>query len=216
MLRGGICLSASNSWLPTAGRIFCLRSVENLKAQNNMPPPDTNPLDKFNLNSPSEDTVLGSRNLNPDYLFENVFGFFRKVFEYLFSPDGRGLLKTLMFMFAIFFLTVIGYSVIRIFEIRRKEEEHLKHELAEYAHKQAEKERAKREGEAAGGRNQPWVGVLQYLFSNNENDWRLALMEADNILDSLLGELGFPGQNLGEKLKSADQSTFRPLSTAWE
>ena len=36
------------------------------------------------------------------------------------------------------------------------------------------------------------------------------------MLEALLSELGFQGENLGEKLKGATKDSFRPLSSAWE
>jgi hypothetical protein len=57
---------------------------------------------------------------------------------------------------------------------------------------------------------------LQYLFSANEGDWKLAIIEADSMLEELMEQLGFKGENLGEKLKSADQEKFKNLSVAWE
>ena len=36
------------------------------------------------------------------------------------------------------------------------------------------------------------------------------------MLDSLMTQLGFKGESLGEKLKSADRDKFRSLTSAWE
>ena len=36
------------------------------------------------------------------------------------------------------------------------------------------------------------------------------------MLEGLLGDLGFKGETLGERLKSADQATFKSLTLAWE
>ena len=54
------------------------------------------------------------------------------------------------------------------------------------------------------------------MFSTNPNDWKLSIVEADAMLEILLGELGFVGENLGEKLKLAGEKGFRPLNRAWE
>ena len=36
------------------------------------------------------------------------------------------------------------------------------------------------------------------------------------MLESLMGDLGFAGETLGDKLKSATQEKFRSLTVAWE
>jgi hypothetical protein len=87
--------------------------------------------------------------------------------------------------------------------------------MAEYRHHQAELEKKKREGEG-GSKNERWNKVLSFLFSPNQGDWKLAVIEADSMLESLAGDLGFKGETLGDKLKVATQESFRGLSNAWE
>ncbi len=88
-------------------------------------------------------------------------------------------------------------------------------EIEEYAHHQAEKEKKKWSGDGST-RNERWTAVLNHLFSENLNDWKVAIIEADTMLEILLGQLGFVGASLGEKLKSADREKFPSLTTAWE
>jgi hypothetical protein len=45
---------------------------------------------------------------------------------------------------------------------------------------------------------------LQLLHSPNSNDWRVAIIEADAMLDELVQSYNFPGENLGERLKNAN------------
>ncbi len=99
-------------------------------------------------------------------------------------------------------------------EIRKKEHEHLRHGIAEYAHHQAEKKKLAKE--ERGSKNERWRKTLTYLFSESSSDWKLAIIEADAMLEDLMNELGFKGDNLGEKLKNAAQDSFKNLSLAWE
>lgn len=122
---------------------------------------------------------------------------------------------TILYIFATFFIFIICYCAVRLFEIRNKEEEHLKLEIEEYAHHHAEKEkRAKEEG--ARPKNERWSHVINYLSSQSASDWKLAVIEADAMLDVLMDQLGFKGENLGEKLKTANRDNFKTLSSAWE
>jgi hypothetical protein len=107
----------------------------------------------------------------------------------------------------VFFLTIICYTLVRLFEIRKKEREHLHHEIAEYARNKNEQEKRLRE-EVGGSKNERWSKTLNYLFSQHSSDWKLAIIEADSMLESLMEQLGFQGENLGDKLKGANQDNF--------
>ena len=61
-----------------------------------------------------------------------------------------------------------------------------------------------------------WEKIKQYLESRNESDWKLAILEADKMLDKLVQKMGYPGNNLGERLKAVEPSDFRTLNSAWE
>jgi hypothetical protein len=58
--------------------------------------------------------------------------------------------------------------------------------------------------------------VLKHIDSENPNDWKLAIIEADIMLDDLLKERGFAGNSLGERLKSISTSQLGSLNEAWE
>ncbi|MDE2399582.1 MAG: hypothetical protein KGL67_01030 [Patescibacteria group bacterium] len=175
-----------------------------------------NPPQTFDQNNILQGTFLGSKYFNPFYLFDQGYLFFQNLYYIITSNQVRNLYYFIIFLLATFFLTLIIYCIIRLFEIRKKEQAHLEHEIAEYAHHKAEREKKMQAGEGGVSDNPRWMETLNYLFSNNPSDWKLAIMEADSMLDSLLDQLGFRGENLGEKLKSATQDKFRNLSAAWE
>jgi Ca2+/Na+ antiporter len=58
--------------------------------------------------------------------------------------------------------------------------------------------------------------VEQHIRSDNPNDWRLAIIEADIILEEILEDSGYAGITIGEKLKSASATSFVTLQDAWE
>jgi hypothetical protein len=168
-----------------------------------------------NPNPLLQDSALGSKYFNPDYLFNQGQGFFHKLFNTTIGPDIVALFHTILFFWAIFFITIITYTSIRMFEIRKKERNHLEHEIAEHAHRQREREKKAQQDEEIS-KNPRWIKTLGYLFSQHASDWKLAIIEADSMLESLMGDLGFKGETLGDKLKSATQENFRGLSSAWE
>lgn len=60
-----------------------------------------------------------------------------------------------------------------------------------------------------------WRDIEQKINSAMPSDWRLAILEADIVLFDMLNQMGLPGKDLGEKLKSADTSFFGTLDDAW-
>lgn len=178
-------------------------------------------LQTINSNPLLENSVLGSKWFNPDYLFNQGIIFFHQLFNYSVSAGVMSFYHAILFFFSLFFLTIISYCTVRMFEIRSKEHKYLQHEIAEYAHYQAEHEKKIQEGEI-GSKNKRWTKTLSYLFSQHSSDWKLAIIEADAMLESLVDQLGFEGNNLGDKLKNAVQPArvngerFRGLSSAWE
>ena len=58
--------------------------------------------------------------------------------------------------------------------------------------------------------------VLLHAQSDNPNDWKLAIIEADIILDQVLKERGYAGNSLGERLRSITPSHLGSIDDAWE
>ena len=58
--------------------------------------------------------------------------------------------------------------------------------------------------------------VQAHANSSRESDWRLAVLEADVLLDEMVTGMGYHGDSLGEKLKAIEPSDFTTLDKAWE
>lgn len=65
-------------------------------------------------------------------------------------------------------------------------------------------------------KNEQWEKVVKYANSDNVSDWRLAIIEADVILEELLRAIGYEGESVGEMLKSVDKNEFLTIEDAWE
>ena len=61
-----------------------------------------------------------------------------------------------------------------------------------------------------------WEKIMKLSESENASDWRLAIIEADIILDELLDKLQLPGETMGDKLKAVEKSDFTNIDLAWE
>ena len=58
--------------------------------------------------------------------------------------------------------------------------------------------------------------IMARATSDNPNDWKLAIIEADVILDDLLKQRGYVGNSLGERLRSVTPQQLNTLNDAWE
>jgi hypothetical protein len=77
-------------------------------------------------------------------------------------------------------------------------------------------DRAKDVGSPLGTPNERWQRVISHIESENPADWRLAIIEADIILEEMLQKMGYKGAGVGDMLKTAERSDFTTLDYAWE
>jgi hypothetical protein len=96
----------------------------------------------------------------------------------------------------------IIYVAVRVRQIRREEREEFDEIIV--AKGMGEKKREK------------WDRLVDLVSSENESDWRLAILEADTILDDMVDVMGYKGEGLGEKLKQIERSDFNTLDKAWD
>ncbi len=67
-----------------------------------------------------------------------------------------------------------------------------------------------------GSKNTRWESIQKKIKENNPESWRIAIIEADILLDETLADAGYPGQSLGEKLKGANPQSFTTVQDAWD
>jgi len=100
------------------------------------------------------------------------------------------------------FLTLFVYSYIRLLQVRAEEDRKF---AAHYIPSGDDKEK-----------NADWERIVELTNSDNPNDWKQAIIEADVILDRIVTVQGYRGETLGEKMKSIEPSDFDTLNYAWE
>lgn len=108
------------------------------------------------------------------------------------------------FIFSSVLIIFIAYVIFRINKIYAKQRK---------SFRPAKESAEKREGEM---KNEKWEVITEHINSENPNDWRLAILEADIALGELLDKLGYRGEGIGEQLKSVDKSDFTTIDDAWE
>ncbi|MEA2112530.1 MAG: hypothetical protein U9P50_00985 [Patescibacteria group bacterium] len=67
-----------------------------------------------------------------------------------------------------------------------------------------------------GSKNERWERILNYMESESQSEWKLAILDADVILEKMLIKSGYHGEGVGEKLKGIERSDFLTLDKAWE
>jgi len=148
--------------------------------------------------------------------FPDVLSWIGVVFNWLVhtSPSlGSGfkhflsILVTLSIPASVVFFIMIISTVERLKALRKKEEE-IYNAKVEPAFEQT-----------SGGDPKlamRWTTVTTHMESDNPNDWKQAILEADIMLDDLLTNMGYRGETIGEKLKRVEPAHFQSLPEAWE
>jgi len=132
---------------------------------------------------------------------------------HLFTGGGFfDLLNTIWFVYAILaYLVCILFLVMYVYaSVRKKLYSDLQTEAIR------EGERLYDEKYRGAARNTRLKDVLTHIDSENPNDWKLAIIEADIILDDILKKRGYVGNSLGERLKSISVDQLASLNDAWE
>ncbi len=61
-----------------------------------------------------------------------------------------------------------------------------------------------------------WSSIMDKLEKNNESDYKLALIEADNLFDDLLKRIGYKGDDMGERLKQITEAQLANIDDLWQ
>ena len=134
----------------------------------------------------------------------------KEIFAYLTGslslPDSyQPLLGSLRNIFTVLGLVLFGLII--WVKLRHNEVHHKDHHMFEPIHVDEEEAKEK---------SIQWQIVLNHLESENPAEWKLAILEADNMLDEILEDSGYQGESLGEKLKSINPAELKTYQDAWE
>ena len=145
--------------------------------------------------------------INLPYFFQKIYDFIIPIKDFVVSGHTWFVIGFISSSLTVFLIGVIIFSLVRMREIQLHEKREIDHEI---------REALARDAEADRNTNPRWKYILTILESPNESDWRMAIIEADTMLDELLQERGFTGESLGERLKAAESSGFATLQSAWD
>lgn len=154
--------------------------------------------------------VFDPKYINLDYIFYQILVFFRAIF------GGEGDTRYAFFLWfknifsflAVVFIAIILYCLIRIHEIKQEEAKKRKALLAHPDEPPVPVDTKKYSAR--------WSVVEEHARSDRDTDWRLAILEADAMLEEATFEKGFVGDTLGERLKGVSEQQFPAKQIAWD
>lgn len=118
--------------------------------------------------------------------------------------DFWGPLLQIPILITLVFGTSMLYCAIRVYQIRQIEKVQLQTPEHVPDHHEAAHTKLK------------WQRVLESASSDDPQNWRAAILEADHMLNELLDTLGYKGETMGDKLRQADVAVFKTIDFAWE
>ncbi len=155
--------------------------------------------------------------LNAEYLFEKLFHSLGNFFSYIFSVRFLEEFHVAATIFIIILIALVLYFLVGLYELKQ---EGKKKSTAPPAPAPAraigEPEPSLPGATSAPARNEIWEGIRAKLLSDNQSDWRLAIIEADIYMDKLLDQKGYHGDTTSDKLKQIGPGEFASVQIAWE
>lgn len=114
-------------------------------------------------------------------------------------------LKLISVLISLFFLVLIIYLSKQIYS-----------NFKNFSQRLGEAKEFSGTGLEKGVFSEKWQSVEQKLDSKEEGNYKLAIMEADNMFDDLLKKAGYVGEDMGERLKQLQPGDVSNLDELWE
>ena len=99
---------------------------------------------------------------------------------------------------------VVIYCSIRVFQIRQIERRRFHAAQRTVVAKDVPKSQLR------------WNRILEQIGSDTEQSWRLAILEADIMLNELLDVMGYRGETMADKMRGVEREDFNSIDLAWE
>ncbi len=148
-----------------------------------------------------------TQQLNIEWLFLYLYNLFHGAdgksvdFDifYVFVANLWSWIIVIGYAFSVAALMVIIYCTVKIFDLRRREEEFLGTLISDPRTENNSYPR--------------WKHIQSLLDGTSVSQWREAIIEADIMLDEVLRDKGYAGETVSDKLKEAH---FETVQDAWE
>jgi len=146
--------------------------------------------------------------LTPDFSgVELLFSKFAELFGFVYTTyladtidPFLPLIKSILNISSVLFLALIIFILFKLNKVMKEDSK----KYSPIDIEREEKQKSKIE----------WEIILGHLNSQNQAEWKLAIIEADSILDEILKEVGYVGETLADRLKAAGDGGV--IQQAWE
>jgi len=145
--------------------------------------------------------------LNIEYVFSKIVEYAGPVYKFITDPHTWSVVGTISMLLSIACIAIIIFSFVRLIEIQLYDKEEIEHEIHQAALRREEREK---------NTNPRWHYILTLVESSNESDWRVAILEADSMLEEVLKDRGFSGTTASELLEGAKESGYLTIQDAWD
>lgn len=145
--------------------------------------------------------------LNVEYVFNKIVEYAGPVYKFITDPHTWSVVGTVSMILSIACIAIIIFSFVRLIEIQLYDKEEIDHEIHQALLRRKEREK---------NANPRWHYILTLVESSNESDWRVAILEADSMLEEVLKDRGFSGTTASELLEGAKESGYLTIQDAWD
>ncbi len=112
------------------------------------------------------------------------------------------IVKNIVSVIVVFLIGGIIYVLMRLEDVKKGEKAQFVFAEPEHGHGEIKNER--------------WELIESHVSSNNPSDWRMAILEADTMLEDMLIRLGYDGEGIADRLRAVEPSDFTHIQSAWE
>jgi hypothetical protein len=145
--------------------------------------------------------------LNIEYVFGKIVSFTQPIIHFFSNPQTWSNLGIISALLSLICIAIIIWSLVRMVEIQIFDKDEVNHEIHEALLREKERSR---------NANPRWHYIQTLVESPNDSDWRVAIIEADSMMEEILREKGLSGASASELLEGAKESGYRSIQDAWD
>ena len=145
--------------------------------------------------------------LNIEYVFDKLANSLQSTYVFITNAHTWEIIGMISVSISILALIIIIFSLVRLYEIQVFDREEIEHAINHALAKDKERDRTL---------NPRWKYILTLIESPNESDWRVAIMEADSLLEETFKERGLVGTTMSELLEEAKLNGYPSIQNAWD
>lgn len=164
-------------------------------------------MESTGLQSALDKPLFSPDYLNIEYVFSKIVEYTQPIIKALSDPHTWSTIGIISMILSIICLAIIIFSIVRMVEIQIYDKKEIEHEIHNALMKEKEREK---------NANPRWHYILTLIESPNDSDWRVAIIEADSMMEENLKGRGLSGTTVSELLEGAKGSGYRSIQDAWD